>query len=316
MRLARISAAAGVLLVSALAAVGCGFGAGEASEGTATLTITLDHGAEQLREATTEDPAESDSVIRFLDREAEITTRFGGNFVQSIDGLAGRLEGNARFDWFFYVNGYWSPIGAGEARVHPGDRIWWDYREWSAAYTVPAVVGSFPEPFLHGYDGERLSVQLDCRIEPADACDRVERALAERGVDVEPEPLDGRAGEALRILVGPYDALAGDPAADLLSKGPGSSGVFATIAGVGRGSFTIKPIDASGTVHAGSSDGAGLIAATRRGNDQATWFVTGTDPQGVEAAASHFNVENLRNRFALWIIDGQPVPLPLQGTDG
>ena len=28
-------------------------------------------------------------MIRFLDREAEITTRYGGGFVQSINGTAG-----------------------------------------------------------------------------------------------------------------------------------------------------------------------------------------------------------------------------------
>ena len=50
------------------------------------------------------------------------------------------------YDWFFYVNGYWSPVGAGEAQVHPGDRIWWDYHDWTEAEHVPAVVGSWPSP--------------------------------------------------------------------------------------------------------------------------------------------------------------------------
>ena len=53
-------------------------------------------------------------MIRFLDREADITTRYGGGFVQSIDGLAGAGAGGRRYDWFFYVNGIESPVGAAE----------------------------------------------------------------------------------------------------------------------------------------------------------------------------------------------------------
>ncbi len=60
-------------------------------------------------------------------------TRFGGGFVQSIDGLAAGTNGGRRSDWFFYVNGIESPIGSAEYDPSGGDRIWWDYRDWSAA---------------------------------------------------------------------------------------------------------------------------------------------------------------------------------------
>ena len=70
-------------------------GPGESSEGEATLTVTRDYGAEPVLEVSEQDPAETETVIRFLDREAEITTRYGGGFVQSIDGTAGRGRGRA-----------------------------------------------------------------------------------------------------------------------------------------------------------------------------------------------------------------------------
>ena len=50
-------------------------------------------------------------------------------------------------DWFFYVNGVESPVGSADVQVKGGDRIWWDYRNWTAAMSVPEVVGSWPEPF-------------------------------------------------------------------------------------------------------------------------------------------------------------------------
>ncbi len=124
-------AAAGML---AAVIAGCGFGAGPSSEGTATLRVTRDFGDKLLAEATDTDPPASETVARFLDREADIKTSYGGNFIDSIDGVAGNAIVSGRsYDWFFYVNGYWSPIGAGEAQVHPGDAIWWDYRDWSSA---------------------------------------------------------------------------------------------------------------------------------------------------------------------------------------
>ena len=49
-----------------------------------------------------------------LDREAEITTRYGGGFVQSIDGLEGALDAGRSLDWFFFVNGIESSTGAAE----------------------------------------------------------------------------------------------------------------------------------------------------------------------------------------------------------
>jgi hypothetical protein len=92
------------------------------------------------------------TAMQALDREAKIETRYGGRFVQSIDGLGGSLTGER--DWFWFLNGYEGDRSAAEYRLRPGDVEWWDYRSWRSAMSVPVVVGAFPEPFLHGYDGK------------------------------------------------------------------------------------------------------------------------------------------------------------------
>ncbi|HEX6703051.1 MAG TPA: DUF4430 domain-containing protein [Gaiellaceae bacterium] len=137
----------GILLAAALLA-GCGGEAG--SRGTARLWITRDRGAHVL--LTTTVPAGL-TAMQALDREADIETRYGGRFVQSIDGLGGSLA--SEHDWFWFVNGYEGDRSAAEYRLRPGDVEWWDYRSWRGAMSVPVVVGAFPEPFLHGYDGKR-----------------------------------------------------------------------------------------------------------------------------------------------------------------
>src|SRR5918996_5509893 len=174
--------AAAATLVCVAAAAGCGFGPGSSTEGEATLTVTRDYGAERLVEATLDDPPESVTVMRFLDGEADITTRYGGGFVQSIDGVEGTERDGRSFDWFFYVNGIESPIGAAEARVYGGDRVWWDYREWTEAMRVPAVVGSWPEPFVHGSEGRAFPVRIDCLTADEDDCSAVADRLEAEGI--------------------------------------------------------------------------------------------------------------------------------------
>jgi hypothetical protein len=136
-------------LAAALAAAGCGPGE---TKGTAAVWITRDRGAYVLRVARV--PAGL-TAMQALRRVADVKTRYGGRFVQAIDGLEGSLS--SRRDWFYFVNGYEADRGAAEYRLHPGDVEWWDYRSWTGgAIHVPVVVGSFPEPFLHGYAGKRL----------------------------------------------------------------------------------------------------------------------------------------------------------------
>ena len=82
---------------------------------------------------------------------------YGGRFVQSIEGVDG--DAGARRDWFYFVNGIEADRGAAEYRVAArATCIWWDYRSWAGEdMRQPVVVGAFPEPFLHGYDGQRAT---------------------------------------------------------------------------------------------------------------------------------------------------------------
>ncbi len=139
--------------LAALAALvllaGCGsFGAG-GEEGTATLWVTRDRGAEVLLDAKVD---AGQTLMRALDSKVELETRYGGRFVQAIDGLSGSLEDQR--DWFWFVNGYEGDRSASSYRLRDGDVAWLDYRGWQREGEARVVVGAFPEPFLHGYDGK------------------------------------------------------------------------------------------------------------------------------------------------------------------
>ncbi|HLK46217.1 MAG TPA: DUF4430 domain-containing protein [Acidimicrobiales bacterium] len=129
------------LLAVAFVLAGCGVGGG--GHGTATLWVTRDRGADVVYAGTV--PAGLDA-IQVVERRLKLTTRYGGRYVQSIDGVSGSLSGQR--DWFFYVDGIEGDRSAAEVTVHPGDVVWWDYRHWTpATIDIPAVVGAYPHPF-------------------------------------------------------------------------------------------------------------------------------------------------------------------------
>jgi hypothetical protein len=300
----RGTAVATALLLAALAAAGCGLGPG-AGVGSVELSVTRDFGAHSLVERATE-AKESDTVMRVLEASAEISTRYGGGFVSSIEGLSEAERGGSPYDWFFYVDGVESPIGAADYDLRGGERIWWDYRDWSATYHVPAVVGSWPAPFADGYEGRRHPVAVECRG-GGGACGEVRSALEAEGVTV----AAGDPAGAIRVLVGPWARLRSDSTAALLDAGPAESGVFAEFEPRGGG-YGLEGLDEGGGPARAFGPAAGLVAATRRLEAPPVWLVTGATQTGVRAAAGLLDAAKLRDHYAVATEGGKETPLPLR----
>src|SRR3954452_5787382 len=181
----RVPAAASLLALLAVVAASCSIGAAS-EKGPARLLVTRDFGERRVLAATEDPISKGETVMRLLIRNAKIQTRYSGRFVNAIDGTESKSSGDRRLDWFYYVNGIEADVGAAERKVSGGDRVWWDHHDWSGVMRVPAVVGSYPEPFLHGSEGKRFPIRIDCgqddRSECADVSDRLE------GGDIAPGP--------------------------------------------------------------------------------------------------------------------------------
>jgi Domain of unknown function (DUF4430) len=304
----RLGLLGGLAVVAALLA-GCGLGAGSAPSAVG-LVVTHDFGQELVRSWSAPQVRGQETVMSLLMRNATVTTRFGGGFVQSIDGRSGGQEDGQPVDWFYYVNGVQAPKGAAATNLNPGDHIWWDRHDWSQAESVPAVVGSFPEPFLNGLNGKRLPVRVECASLSSSPCRTVSSrllalhvpaALAAIGPADEPE--------TLRVVVGPWTAVRGAPETETIEHGPGSSGVYARFSADGG---SLELLDQRGSVTRTITSGAGLVAATRYAEEAPVWIVTGTDGAGVEAAARAFDEADLHDRFALALAPGgEQLPLPV-----
>jgi hypothetical protein len=299
------SAVAIALLVAALAAAGCGLGPGS-GVGDVELTVTRDYGTVPMLHRQLGDVTEADTVMRALERNADVSTRYGGGFVQAIDGQEAQESIARSLDWFFYVNGVESTVGAADYPLRGGESVWWDYRDWSAAMRVPAVVGSWPQPFVGGYDGKQYSTVVEC-LGGGSACAQVRRCLRGAGVDV----AEGSPDDSIRVLVGIWDRVRQDSAAGQIEKGPQTSGVFAEFQ-PRQGGYALEGLGEDGKPGRHFGPGAGLVAATRRYEDPPVWVVTGVTPAGVAAAAGLLDAANLRDHYAVAAEGGEETDLPLR----
>ena len=304
----RRCAAGTVAIACAVAISGCGLGAGPGTSNV-SLTVTRDFGARELGSVTESHVPGSETVLRMLERHFEVATRYGGGFVEQIAGYSGS---SSQRDWFYYVNGIQGARGSAGTDVHRGDRVWWDLHDWRATDSIPAVVGSFPEPFIHGIGGKRLPTVLECASDTEVACTRVTDELGKLGVPVASQLLGtGSGSDSLTLEVGTWRDLRGEIVSALVDNGPRSSGVYAKFA---AGGGALQLLDPQGNVARTLTADAGLVAATAQGSSQPTWLVTGTDPAGVATAAADLTPAALHDHFAVALEGGSVLPLPLNGS--
>ena len=241
----RALTAAALLVLLALVAASCSINAGS-ENGPARLLVTRDFGERKVLSAT-EDPIESgETAMRLLIRfsKGDVKTRYGGRFVNAVKGIASKNDGGRRRDWFYYVNGIEAEVGAAERKVEGNDRVWWDYHDWTGAMRVPAVVGSFPEPFLHGTEGKRYPIRIDCGQDDASACRDVADKLEAAGIAPSTSAIGAPAGkEVLRLVVGKWSEVRQDAASEQIEQGPGKSGVFARFGAAGGGAYELDLLD-------------------------------------------------------------------------
>ena len=303
--------AALLILIACLAAGGCGLGEGEERGGAAVeLRVTRNFGHEELGTARIENVREDETVMRMLRSEFDIDTRYGGRFVQTIDGLEGAGAGGEQ-DWFYWVNGVEGSVGAAEFELSPGDRVQWDWRNWQVTMRVPAIVGAYPEPFVHGLEGKRRPVRVECESAESEVCRDARTTLDEIGASPSAASLGAPGTETItRLAVARWPQVRIVSGASGLEDGPETTGVFARFDPDGR---SIELLDERGevarTVRPG--DGVGIVLAMRPREEELVWLATGLDEKGVAAAVRALDEDELRDAFAV-AVDGRTVEkLPL-----
>ena len=175
---------------------------------------------------------------------------------------------------------------------------------------VPAVIGSWPEPFLqHSAGEERLPVRVECagerepcRLRPNDSRTRASRSARFGSV--------ATLAATRFVLVGPWDAIRRDPGAAQVEDGPRRVAYLPTSPHPARASSACRAQRAR-RARVPPGPGAGLVAAVRDGERPPTWLVSGVDDAGVRTAAAALDEAVLRDRYAVAVAAGSDESLPL-----
>lgn len=213
--------------------------------------------------------ADGRSAMDVLRASTPVETAYGGGFVS---GMYGRVSGTSpRRDWMYFVNGVSPGVGAGDYTVRPGDRIWWDFRHYDdATPTLPVAVGSWPEPFVHGYPTTPATVRADAPLGAV---------LVSHGVRV------GTRASSWRVIVGANADLVGrDQTWRRAMADPAAAGLSVRI---DRGTISVMSVD-GGRMRAVA--GAGALAAMVLSNGSpeqggVVFAVAGVDRSAAVAAA-------------------------------
>jgi hypothetical protein len=295
-------AAAALVALSAVAGAGCerrSESAGPAQgEPAATIVATADHGAEVLLD---ERVVPGRNVMDALRSVTPVETAYGGGFVKSMLGRSS--SPSPPRDWFFYVNGFESAVGARSSGLADGDVAWWDHRGWQGMQSVRAVVGSWPEPFLNGAGGTggRPEVSADAPLAGA---------LRAAGARV------AGGDRAFRARVGTEASLsARDAAWRAIGGDPGGK---ALPGGIADGRVVLMPAAGGDPAPvAGARAVALLVPAGTRPADGALLAVAGLDARAAQQAAASIARDPgmLSLRYAL-AFDGSGTPIRAAGRSG
>ncbi len=283
---------------------------GEAVNPRVTVVVTRDFGRELILEEKIEVEAGT-SAMQALETVAEEVENTGG-FVESINGNSS--EGNS--DWFYYINGILSNLGANEYILRDGDIEHWDLRDWSYQQFVPAIIGDFPQPFQSGFRGQVKATLLVY----TETLEEETQALATKMVISGPDA----------VMSVTHDMLPEDfkIKSNLIIIADADSGLIPELNAVHQqlGFFAyfeegqIIVLDRQGNIAGEFGAGYGLIQATQNpwspggigSGESAVWMVTGTDDNGVRNAINVLvnNTDELSHAFAVLVKDTEIIKIP------
>lgn len=250
-------------------------------------------------------------------RNLDIQTAYGGGFVNSINGLESGytfFTGSERkkYDWFYWVNGILAPVGVAEYRPVPGDVIWWDYHDWSTTMFIPAVIGSYPQPFKNGFGGKNPGTVIMYAPDYAAGAGRLKKSLEARGVSrvdvAEYDPAAIKAPQKHYILLGSWQELAGK--SDFLQDVNTKNKLVGFYIKFQDGE--LKALDHKGKTISSHPLAGAVCACGSPGSICSVWLVTGTDRQGVELALDTMlnRPEALREHFGAVITKDGVINVP------
>jgi hypothetical protein len=283
----------------------------------ATLLVTRDFGSKKIFHEKCEIP-KGGTVMDLLEANLEINTEYGGGFVSEINGFKmekGGLSGK-RHDWFYYINGICTDMGADGYQLRAGEAVWWDYHVWESMGSAnSAVIGCYPEPFAHGYRGTVKATTIMSSPENKGLAQRLQKALKAKAVKtvylsgLDSGKLEKRQGPVL--VMGEWRELEKINYLNGLNQAYRKTGM-----GVHFTDSGMELLGYNGKVNKTIQGSAAVIAATGEGlgDDSPLWWIAATDRAGLEQAVNIIakTPEKITGMYSGAVVSGKIMRLPLQ----
>ncbi|KUG03495.1 hypothetical protein ASZ90_019131 [hydrocarbon metagenome] len=278
------------------------------------LLVTRNFGSQIILQETV--GIEKDwTIMELLNAKMKVETRYGGGFIDNINGLKSSSSGlsGEMQDWFYYVNGICPDVGGLDYIIDPGEVIWWDYHVWKAGFANAAVVGCYPEPFLHGYKGKIRSTTIMCPTDDLAAGHELEKALKAKGVanikvmQIDEGLLANRQGPT--IVLGEWEKLQHSPFIQDFNQAYKRNGT-----GIHFNDMKLELLDIKGQVKRNIEGSGGVIAAAGSGlgDPCPLWLLSGTDLKGFQLALDTLinNPGKITGRYNAAITAGEVISVP------
>jgi len=280
------------------------------------IVVTQDFGSNLILDKWTA-LTDSESALDVLQRSTELETAYGGGFITGINGVTSEYPSQKK-DWFFYINGILSNRGGGSYILNPGDIQHWDLRSWTGTGQVSAIIGDFPEPFLHGYAGNISPTIIVYDDYFKTAAQALQTEMLELGISnvslTEYQYLSQEDKQNSNlIIVGTADS-------PLVSELYASYKRFGLTAYLDQNILTV--LDTDGNIVQKYEENAGIIQATQnpwnpRGIgacQNVVWIISGIANDDVLSVLNLLAGDNitLDNAFGMIIINDDPIKIPWQ----
>lgn len=280
------------------------------ASGTVSVSITRDFGRVSLKQGTAK-PGPGGTAMDATKAVADVKTEYGGGFISEIYSLKSN-SGGVRKDWFYYVNGVLSGVGADQMRVKAGDSVWWDYHQWNGGSYAPEAVGAYPAPFSRGYAGAAKTSSIVYGAGGESLARQVASFLQKKGARVRLSPdVNGfTPGDAPAMAFLSFEEASRTAWVSSILEEAGNSGAFVTFDG-GK----LVPLDVSGKEAPTAAPLTAAIVSTGSGmgDGSPTWLVLYDGGKGLEQAAGMLLSEasQLKNKIGVAVdSSGAIYPLP------
>ncbi|WP_053955278.1 DUF4430 domain-containing protein [Inediibacterium massiliense] len=254
------------------------------------------------------------SVMEVMKENFQVETAYGGGFINGIDSLKSGftgMENKTKLDWFYYVNGMISEVGADDYICEPGDVILWDYHDWSQK-SISSIIGAYPQNFINGYNGQVLKTEISSTKEYEKDSKNLLQFLQGKKVEISRENINEdhlKNGEINSILIGLWDELSKLGTIKDYYENKDKVGLSFEV------DSNIKLLDMNGKVAKEYKKGAWIVSISKEyGMSGTLWMISGNDQTSIQRAVKilYEEPEKIRGKFSVFVTEDEIINMPIK----